>query len=313
MSESGSDPSLSLHLHVGESIPCQTPTQTEVIPTPSVPTQPSPRTPSPPKKKRIRLSHVWDVLLLKAISAVDGHRTPYGKQQDKFESAVSIFLSSSPEGCFNKIQEPTHKTLSDRFKKIVDNHRAAVRANVAASGIIEVRGEREVLLDDIVLEMDEWAEQRRSEREEKTEFDKRLQEAGEQMRDRALGRVSPQGMGETPSGSLAEKKKRRFGMDERDEEQQDLLSNHVKERANMEQKRFKLDEERFEFDEWKGEEEVLRVKQAQEHDMKLLPLSEKRIDLEVERAALDREERNSALDERRQIIRVLGALAEKLK
>ena len=55
-------------------------------------------------------------------------------------------------------------------------------------------------------------------------------------------------MGDTPSGSSAEKKKRHYAMDERDEEQQDLLSNHVKEKANMEQKRLKLDEERFEFD-----------------------------------------------------------------
>ena len=133
------------------------------------------------------------------------------------------------------------------------------------------------------------------------------------MRDRALGRVNTPEIGETPSGSSAEKKKRRFAMDERDEEQQDLPSNHVKEKANMEQKRLKLDEERFEFDKWKREEEVLRVKQAQEHDMKVLALSEKSIDLEVERAALDRAERKSALDERRQIIRVLGALAEKLK
>ena len=47
--------------------------------------------------------------------------------------------------------------------------------------------------------------------------------------------------------------------------------------------------------------------------MKVLALSEERIDLEVERDALDREERKSALDDRRQIIRVLGVLAEKLK
>ena len=42
----------------------------------------------------------------------------------------------------------------------------------------------------------------------------------------------------------------------------------------MEQKRLKVDEKRFEFDKWKGEKEVLRVKQAQEHDMKVLSLRE---------------------------------------
>ena len=47
--------------------------------------------------------------------------------------------------------------------------------------------------------------------------------------------------------------------------------------------------------------------------MKVLALSGKRMHLEVGRGVLDREERKSALDERRKIIRVLGALAEKLK
>ena len=55
-------------------------------------------------------------------------------------------------------------------------------------------------------------------------------------------------MGDTLSGRSVKKKKRRFPMDERDEEQRDFLSNHVKKKANMEQKRLKLDEERFEFD-----------------------------------------------------------------
>ena len=69
-----------------------------------------------------------------------------------------------------------------------------------------MRGEREILLDDIVLEMDEWAEQRRSELEEKTELDERLQGAGEQMRERALSRISSPEMGDTQCSSPSEKK-----------------------------------------------------------------------------------------------------------
>ena len=111
-----------------------------MIPAPFGPTHTSLRTTSPQKKKFIRFSHFWDVLLLKAVSAVDVHRTPYGKQQEKFKSALSLFLSSSPDGFFDKIQEPSHKTVSDRFKKIVAEHLAAVRANAAESGITEVRG-----------------------------------------------------------------------------------------------------------------------------------------------------------------------------
>ena len=120
--------------------------------------------------------------------AVDGHRTQHCQFQAKYEEALQLFLTSAPEGCFDTVTSPTCKTLSDRFKKILSDHRLAARDNAAASGIIEVRGERELLLDDFVLEIDEWSEQRRDERDEKTEFDKRLQNAGEEMRDRALNR-----------------------------------------------------------------------------------------------------------------------------
>ena len=70
-------------------------------------------------------------------------------------------------------------------------------------------------------------------------------------------------MGDTLSCSSAEKNKRRFALNERDEEQQDLLSKIVKEKANMKQKRLKLYEKRIGFGKWKAEKEVLRVKKAQ--------------------------------------------------
>ena len=222
-----------------------------------------------------------------------------------FEAALALFLSSSLEGCFHTIQEPSYKTLSDRFKKVIADHRLAVRSKVAVSGITKIQGEREVLLDDIVLEMDEWAEQRRMEREEKTEFDKRLQGAGEEMREKAPNRVSPNdGKGDSPSDCRVVRYKRRFSVDQRDEEHRDLLAAHVKIKADMEQKRLKLDEERLEFERRKGTEEAKRIRRSQEHDTKVLALNDIRIQLEVERAALDREERKSALDERKQIISV---------
>ena len=209
---------------------------------------------------------------------------------------------------------PTWKTLSDRFKKILSDHRLAARDNAAASGNIEVRGVREVLLDDVVLEIDEWSEQRRVEQDEKTEFDKRLQNAGEEMRDRALNRCSP---GKEKMSSTrhtgTEKQKRRAPIDPAFAEQRDLLIEHVQSKAEMESKRLKSDEDRLDFERWKGEEDAIRVRRAQDHDAKVLAIKEKRIELEIQRAALKREERKSAHDERKQIITVLGAIAEKLK
>lgn len=50
---------------------------------------------------------------------------------------------------------PTWKSLSDRFKKIVGDHLLETRENEAKFGILEIRVEREELLEDINLAMDE--------------------------------------------------------------------------------------------------------------------------------------------------------------
>ena len=51
------------------------------------------------------------------------------------------------------------------------------------SCIIEVCGEREILLDDIIHAVDEHDEIRRAEREERTNLDERLLVSGEELRD----------------------------------------------------------------------------------------------------------------------------------
>ena len=163
-------------------------------------------------------------------------------------------------------------------------------------------------------EVEEWSEQRRVARDEKTEFDKRLQGAGEEMRDKALHRCS---RGKEKSSSArqmgVEKQKRRAAIDPAFAEQRDPLVEHVRSKAEIENKRLKFDEDRLDFERCKGEEDAVRVRRAKEHETKVLALNEKRIELETERVSLDTEERMYALDEWMQIITVLGALAEKLK
>ena len=138
--------------------------------------------------------------------------------------------------------------------------------------------------------------------------------AGEELREKALNRVSPNdGKGYSPSDGRGLRHKRRFSVDQREEENRHLLAAHLKTKADMEHKRLKLDVERLECERWKGAEEAQHIPRSQEHDTKVLAPNEKRIQLEVEHAALHREEQKSAPDERKKIISVLGALAEKLK
>lgn len=68
--------------------------------------------------------------------------------------------------------------LNDRFKKVIFDHRALTKSNALASSIVEVRGEREQLLDDLILEIDGDEEHRRVDRNEKSEKDRKLLAAG---------------------------------------------------------------------------------------------------------------------------------------
>jgi len=264
--------------------------------------------PGSARKKRTRFSAAWDVLLLKAVTAVDAHIAPHGEAQARFEEALTIFLSSGPPGGFDAVCTPTWKTLSDRFKKVLCDHRQAVRNNAVASGIIEVRGERETLLDDVVLEVDELDEKRRTERDERTELDNRLLAAGEDVRARALGRR----IVEEAEEERKTRKRRSVAVDS-DSDEQDIIGEHIEARREMDVKRTRLDEDRLSFEKEVAEKEELRALRQQENDAKRLLLDQRRIDLEIERVAMEREERRSAMEERKGMLAVLSALVKKLE
>lgn len=237
--------------------------------------------------------------------SVDAHLAPHGATQARFEEALALFLSSAPSGGLQNVCAPSWKTLNDRFKKVISDHRLAVRNNAAASGIIEVRGEREQLLDDIVLAMDEWEEKRRSERDARTELDKRLMEAGEEIRSRAVARKDGDASDKSPS-EIRKGRKRRAIAVESDDEEEDIIGEHIAARNEMEQKRFKVEEDRLNFEKSRDEREAVRANRALEHEARRLKMDEKRMELEVVRAAMEKEERSA-------MVAVLSALVKKLQ
>ncbi|PXF49215.1 hypothetical protein BWQ96_01004 [Gracilariopsis chorda] len=292
-----------------ESVP--NPPVPATIQTPSTVTSTPTTTPKTTKKKRIRFSAAWDLFLLKAISAVDAHTAPHGETQPRFEEALQIFLAAVPESWLATVTATSWKTLNDRFKKIISEHRKAVNCNAVASGIIEVRGERETLLDDLILEIDEFEERRRTERDEGTELDKRLVAAGAQMRARALSRERSL---DRESGEESEqKRKKRPLIVDSDDEEQDMISAHIAARREIEGKRLKLEEDMFCFEQRREEREESRLQRAQELEEKRLTLEAKRIDMEEKRAAMDREQIKQYAAERTATLDVLAALAKKLQ
>lgn len=94
--------------------------------------------------------------------------------------------------------------------------------NAAASGINEVQGEREKLLEVIVLAIDEVDERRRTEQDERTELDKRLLAAGEEIREKAAARKTSEKRAE-----FRKLRKKRAIVVDLDEEEKDLMEDHI--------------------------------------------------------------------------------------
>lgn len=108
----------------------------------------------------MRFTGSLDLKLLKLVMVTDAHFSRHGEAKSKFSEALVVFIRNISPPLSNTAR-PTWNSINDRFKKLLSDHRTAVTRNLTASGIIEVRGERELLLDDIMLAVDEFDEKHR--------------------------------------------------------------------------------------------------------------------------------------------------------
>ena len=86
----------------------------------------------------------------------------------KYQEAAKLSTATAPSRCLEVISEPTWKSLHDRFKKVVADRRNKNLKNQAVSGIVEERGEREMLLDDLILAIDEQEEGKEMQQDERS-------------------------------------------------------------------------------------------------------------------------------------------------
>lgn len=82
----------------------------------------------------------------------------HGETQANFEETIVPFISSFPTDELENVSPTTWKKINDCFEEVVVGNWMAVRRNEVMYGIIEVRGKREVLIDELVLEMDKVEE-----------------------------------------------------------------------------------------------------------------------------------------------------------
>lgn len=114
------------------------------------------------------------------------------------------------------------------------------------------------------------------------------------------------------SAKFQKPEKKRAVVVDSEKEGKDLMKEHIVARRELEAKRVGLEEERFAF-EWRvAERNDARALRQQEDDAKYLSLDQPRIELDVKRAAMYREERRSAMEQRKGMLAVLDALVRKL-
>ena len=95
--------------------------------------------------------------------AVGAQVVPWGKSQSYFEKTHAAFLTSA-EYTASMSMSSTNlsiKTLSERFRKLIADRKAVNAHTSTSSGIAEVFGLKEQLLENMMLEMREQCEKER--------------------------------------------------------------------------------------------------------------------------------------------------------
>lgn len=163
-----------------------------------------------PRGRRFRFIESYDFFLLRAVCSVDVHLAGRGQSEGLYQKVHERFMDMVPAVVFRHMRKPSCKTLVDRFKRLVGQRREVVKRTARESGIIERYGEKEVLMDDLIQEMDEKEEVIRAEKDEQTENEKRLLAVGEHIRLQALKRLgSEEGKEEIVSSSPIKRRCRR--------------------------------------------------------------------------------------------------------
>ena len=261
------------------------------------------------RTKRFRFSNAADIVLLKAVACANAYVSPWGRNGALFDEAYANFLQTASSALVCGKETPSQKSIEDRFKMIIARFRLDVKRNVASSGIMELYGELETLLDDLLLKIDEHGERERAGKDERLNMEKKLVEAGEEvrnmplnMRDQSAGKTSD---GVSPTAVPKASKTTRRIVDESDDQATNALQKYLEPRRKQEDRRFKLEEERYKIDTERVVEDGKRFYAGQELKRRKLELDEKKADVEIE-------ERKIALLERRKMLEVLSGLAKKL-
>ncbi|PXF41294.1 hypothetical protein BWQ96_08969 [Gracilariopsis chorda] len=138
------------------------------------------------RPKRFHFTDAYDLFLTCAVRKEDAHIPKWADLEPTYEGVLKAFLKHVPPTAFMYMNHLLTKTLIDRVMRLISMRRAANKKTLAASGITKEFVEKESLLDDLILEIDEEAEATRVLRERKSENEQSLTKAEEFIWQKAL-------------------------------------------------------------------------------------------------------------------------------
>ena len=200
-------------------------------------------------------------------------------------------------------KQPSQKILEDRFMILMVKWRLDNEKHIVSSQQVKLYAEREMLLDDLILEIDEHMEDERAAKGERMAKEKRLAHAGEKLRNLALNRAirvegeivgntadedSGKGGCSAGSGILVSPgtgkktnvvKTRRRIIYESDEDATDALVRDLERLREQDSRRLELEERRYELEKRRVVKEAKRFEVDQEAKLRKLDVEEKKVEL----------------------------------
>lgn len=205
--------------------------------------------------KKFMFSREQKYELLKCVRVENAHRAAHGVKEKAFNAVCERFFET-----WVHTHKPIGKTMQDKFREMVRSRKKANAANQRASGQPEELSQAELLLNDLMLEQDDFDEEHRGKRNELKATDEALLHAGQRVQQQALKR------GMRDSVSPRPKKKQKKNEDDMFEdwcaqvkvEMADMKKSR-EEDITLRKREIELNEKRFEED--KKDREANRAQQ----------------------------------------------------
>lgn len=268
------------------------------------------------KLKRFTYNQTYDLLLVKSVREKDAHKAPHGKKGEVFDAVRECFLRAMPATVFGRLETPSVKSLRDRYTRLEEKRREAVKKHQGESGNTEEVGEVDQLLDDLILERDEWEEDVREAREERTVREKDLVAAGEAIRECAVSRKRRNTADDNEdSPSMVTTKGKRAREDDFVEEVSTCMMESVRRQRETDDTKLDLESRRLAFEQTRAETDDTRFERTQDLAERRQNLDEERFLLEKrereERVNVERDERKEAREERKAMLDLIRKIMEK--